>query len=159
MAFCAGASQINPNGRHKFEICGAPSRKRSGMEIRMIDIVDILLEYYNKGMSNGLIIYLQGLSSKDIRVVVIEILGWLKLEHKRKLWMEEGKKTKLKPLILNYNYIWCKNLKEMVEKEPLFKQYFYIEGNEFNFLPSITEDVRKKAREKAFNYFNPQKRS
>ena len=33
MAICAGASQISPDGRRKFEICVAPSHKRSGMEI------------------------------------------------------------------------------------------------------------------------------
>ena len=32
MAICAGASQISPDGRRKFEICVATSRKRSGME-------------------------------------------------------------------------------------------------------------------------------
>ncbi len=35
MAICAGASQISSDGRRKFEICIAPSRKRSGMEIKM----------------------------------------------------------------------------------------------------------------------------
>ena len=34
-AICAGASQISPDGSRKSEICGAPSRKRSGMEIKM----------------------------------------------------------------------------------------------------------------------------
>ncbi len=34
-AICAGASQISLDGRRKLEICVAPPRKRSGMEIRM----------------------------------------------------------------------------------------------------------------------------
>lgn len=62
----------------------------------MIDTVDLLLEYYEKGTSSNLFSHLQGLSSRDIRVVVIEILGWLKLEHKRELWIREGKKTNFK---------------------------------------------------------------
>ncbi len=37
-AICAGASQISPDGRRKLEICVAPSRKRSGMEIKMAQI-------------------------------------------------------------------------------------------------------------------------
>ena len=37
-AICAGASQISPDGRCKSEICGAPSRIRSGMENEMRDI-------------------------------------------------------------------------------------------------------------------------
>lgn len=125
----------------------------------MIDTVDLLLEYYEKGTPNSLFCYLQEFSPKDIRVVVIEILGWLKLEHKRELWIKEGKKTRLKPLILNYNYIWCKNLREIVEKEVLFNQYFCIEDNKFDFSPNITEENRKKARKKAFDYYNPQKRT
>lgn len=125
----------------------------------MIDIVDLLLEYYKEGRSNNLITDLQELSPKDIRVVVIEILSWLKLEYKRESWMREGKKKKLKPLPLNDNSIWCKNLKEIVKKELVFKQYFVIENNRLDFSPDIAEDVRRKARKKAFDYYNPQKRS
>lgn len=125
----------------------------------MIDIVDLLLEYYKEGRSNNLITYLQELSPKDIRVVAIEILSWLKLEYKRESWMREGKKTKLKPLPLNDNSIWCKSLKEIVKKELVFKQYFVIENKRLDFSPDIAEDVRRKARKKAFDYYNPQKRS
>lgn len=125
----------------------------------MIDIVDLLLEYYEKGTSNSLFCYLQGFSPKDIRVVVIEILSWLKLEHKRELWIKEGKKTRLKPLILNYDYTWCKNLREIVDKEILFNRYFCIVNNRFDFSPNITDENRKKARKKAYDFYNPQKRS
>lgn len=62
-------------------------------------------------------------------------------------------------MILNYNYTWCKNLREMVDKEVLFNQYFCIEDNKFDFSPNITEENRKKARKKAFDYYNPQKRT
>ncbi len=125
----------------------------------MIDTVDLLLEYYENGASNGLSSCLQEFSPKNIRVVVIEILDWLKLEYKRELWIKEGKKTSLKPLILNYNYTWCKNLREIVDKEVLFNQYFCIVNNEFDFSPNITEENRKRAREKAYDFYNPQKRS
>lgn len=125
----------------------------------MIDTVDLLLEYYEKGTSSNLFSHLQGFSSRDIRVVVIEILGWLKLEHKRELWIREGKKTRLKPLMLNYNYPWCQNLQEMMNKEVLLNQYFCIEDNKFDFSSNITEEKRKKARKKAFDYYDPPKRS
>lgn len=124
----------------------------------MIDTIDLLLEYYEKGSSSSLFNCLQEFSVKDVRVVVIEILGWLKLEHKRELWIQEGKKTKLKPLLLNDNDTWCKNLREMVDTKVLFNQYFCIEFNKFDFSPSITEEKRKKARKKVYDNYNPQKR-
>lgn len=96
---------------------------------------------------------------KDIRVIVIEVLGWLKLEHKRELWIKEGKKARLKPLILNYNYTWCKNLRKIVDEEVMFNQYFCIVNDKFDFSPNITEEKRKKVREKAYDFYNPQKRS
>lgn len=124
----------------------------------MIDIVDLILECYEKGTSNELFDNLQEFSSKDIRVVMIEILNWLKLEHKREIWIKEGRKTSLKPLLLNYNYMWCKNLREMVNKEDIFSQYFCINENKFDFSISVTEEERINARKKAFDSYNPQKR-
>lgn len=109
----------------------------------MPDIMDLLLEYYEKGLPNSLFCCLQELSPQDIRVIVIEILGWLKLERKRELWIKEGKKTKLKPLILNYNYMWCQKLREIVDKYTLFNQYFYIVDNRFDFSPNIAEEDRQ----------------
>lgn len=125
----------------------------------MIDMVDFLLEYYEKGTLNSSFSYLKDLLPKDMRVIVINILAWLKLEHKRELWIKEGRKTRLKPLILNYNYPRCQNLREIVDKEVLFNQYFCIENDNFDFSPNITEETRKKAREKAYVFYNPVKRS
>ena len=62
-------------------------------EIIVIDTIDILLDYYEKGSSSSLFNCLQEFSAKDVRVVVIEILGWLKLEHKRELWAQEEKQN------------------------------------------------------------------
>ena len=57
MAICAGASQISPGGRHKFEICVAPSRKRSGMEVKMaavtINLAGINGIGFGIGTANG----------------------------------------------------------------------------------------------------------
>lgn len=125
----------------------------------MMDIVDLIIECYEMGTANKLFNELQEFSSKDIRVVMIEILNWLKLEHKREIWIKKGKKTSLKPLLLNYNYMWCKNLREMVDKGDLFNQYFCINENKFDFSINVTKEERINARKKAFDYYNPQKRS
>lgn len=125
----------------------------------MTDIVDLIIECYEKGVLSSSFSCSRELSSEDVRVVMIEILSWLKLEHKRELWLKEGKRTGMKPLLLDQNYLWCKNLRGIVSEEGLFNQYFCINGNQFNFSSNIMEDERKEARKKAFDYYNPQKRS
>ena len=123
----------------------------------MMNVVDIIIECYETGTSKNL--YLQEFSSRDVRVVMIELLTWLKLEHKREVWIKEGKKTSLKPLILNDIYPWCRNLKVMITKLDEFSQCFSINGDEFDFVDSMPEEYRMQARVKAFEYYNPQKRS
>lgn len=68
-----------------------------------MDLIDIILEYYEKGTSEIVLNCEQELTQKEMRVVIIEILSWLKLEHKREMWIKKGKKTKIKPLLLNNN--------------------------------------------------------
>lgn len=123
----------------------------------MVNIVDIIIECYETGTSKDL--YLQEYSSIDVRVVMIELLAWLKLEHKREIWINDGKKASLKPLLLNDNYPWCRDLKAIIAKENILSQYFSINGDEFDFVDSIPEEYRTQARERAFEYYNPQKRS
>jgi len=66
-AFCAGASQISLDGRRKLEICVAPSRKRSGMEINMKKALVI-----GAGPAGLTAAYELLTKSKDIEVVVFE---------------------------------------------------------------------------------------
>ena len=35
---------------------------------------------------------------ENLNVIAIEILSWLKLQHKRELWIAQGRKTKLKSM-------------------------------------------------------------
>ncbi len=69
------------------------------------------------------------------------------------------KKTSLKPLILNDDFTWCKNLKALVEKEDIFKANFKIINNMFDFSENISTDEKHNIREKAFKEYNPLKRS
>ena len=131
--------------------------KKAQREVHMMNIVDIIIECYETGTSKDL--YLQEHSSRDVRVVMIELLTWLKLEHKREVWINDGKKTNLKPLLLNDNYPWCRDLKSIIAKENILSQYFSIIGDEFDFADSIPEEYRMRARVRAFEYYNPQKRS
>lgn len=83
----------------------------------------------------------------DLSAIVENIIDWLELEHKRTLWIQEGRKTKLKPMELRMQYPWCKTLVELVDEELIFKEYFCIKDNKFNFRESITEEEKKRIRE------------
>ncbi len=121
-------------------------------------IIDLIIKYY-KYKDPKILINNVDISTKDLNVVVIEILSWLKLEAKREKWLMEGKKTSLKPLILNDDFTWCKNLKALVEKEDIFKANFKIINNMFDFSENISTDEKHNIREKAFKEYNPLKRS
>ena len=62
-----------------------------------------------------------------------------------------------KPLEIDMRYPWCANLYKLVENESLFQDCFFIKNSKFGFLDSVSEEDRRKAREKAYQNYNPQK--
>ncbi len=84
-----------------------------------------------------------------------EILGWLKLEHKRELWKQERKYVKQKPLKLNFDYPWCNQMKDIVEKNERFKQFFTIVGTNFDFSKIVTEEEKQKVRKYVCDNYEP----
>ena len=120
-----------------------------------MEIIDRMIQYMDKREKGILIDNDIEISTQDLSVIIIEILSWLKLEHKRSVWMSEGKRTSFKPLDIHKNYSWCKNLRMLVEKEKLFSDYFVIKDNKFDFADSIREHDRILARQKVYNNYNP----
>lgn len=120
-----------------------------------MDIVDKLLIYYTSGDINGLITEENVMKNYELRVVVIEILAWLKLEHKRSMWIAEGKHTCLKPMKVDIQYPWCAYLYRLVENEKSFHNWFSIQDGKFDFSDQISEQDRSAAREKAYQNYNP----
>lgn len=92
---------------------------------------------------------------KMLRVISINILDWLKLEQKRTLWIKEGKKTKSKPLEINYNFPWCQGLKKLIEENEIFKNAFSLNGKEVYYNETVDEETREKARVLAYGSYNP----
>lgn len=122
-----------------------------------MDIVDKLLIYRESSDIKLLIASDTYIEQQNLNVIVIEILSWLKLEHKRGIWINEGKKTSFKPLKINSHCSWCVDLKRLVIQESLFQRYFEIENGEFGFKEIITEREREVLRKKAYENFVPQK--
>ena len=73
------------------------------------------------------------------------------------IWINQGKKTNLKPLKINSYYSWCVDLKRLVIQESVFKRYFKIENNDFDFRDAITESEREVLRKKAYENYILQK--
>lgn len=120
-------------------------------------LIDELLHYYETKDRKILITTNLQIENADLHVVVIKILSWLRLEHKRTLWIAEGRKTCLKPLDIDMRYPWCVDLSTLVEKEKLFHDTFSIRDRKFDFLDSVAEENRKSAREKVYLQYIPVK--
>lgn len=120
-----------------------------------MDIVGAMLKYMEVKDKRILVKNIQ-ISDYELTVVV-KILSWLKLEHKRSIWISQGKRNRFKPLEIDMRYPWCANLYKLVENESLFQDCFLIKNSKFSFLDSVSEEDRRKAREKAYQNYNPQK--
>lgn len=123
-----------------------------------MDIVGAMLKYMEVKDKRILVKNIQ-ISDYELTVVVVKILSWLKLEHKRSIWISQGKRNRFKPLEIDMRYPWCANLYKLVENESLFQDCFFIKNSKFGFLDSVSEEDRRKAREKAYQNYNPQKRT
>lgn len=118
--------------------------------------IDELLKYMKK-RDKSILITNNQLSDYELNVVVVKILSWLKLEHKRSIWIAQGKKTRFKSLEVDIRYPWCANLYQLVENEKLFHDYFSIKEGEFDFSDEVSEEEKVMAREKDYQNYNPQK--
>ena len=123
-----------------------------------MDIVGAMLKYMEVKDKKILVKNIQ-ISDYELTVVVVKILSWLKLEHKRSIWISQGKRNRFKPLEIDMRYPWCANLYKLVENESLFQDCFFIKNSKFSFWDSVSEEDRRKAREKAYQNYNPQKRT
>ena len=121
-----------------------------------MDIVGAMLMYMEVKDKRILVKNIQ-ISDYELTVVVVKILSWLKLEHKRSIWISQGKRNRFKPLEIDMRYPWCANLYKLVENESLFQDCFLIKNSKFGFLDSVSEEDRRKAREKAYQNYNLQK--
>lgn len=92
---------------------------------------------------------------EDFIIIALEILRWLKLEHKRSLWKQTKSYVRQKPLKLNFNYPWCNQLKCIVEKNERFKHFFIVDGANFDFSEMVTEEEKEKIRKYVYDNYVP----
>lgn len=122
-----------------------------------MSIIDELFKYLQSQDKKVLLTTDIQISNSELNVVVIKILSWLKLEHKRSIWIAQGKKNCFKPLEVDIQYPWCANLYKLVEQEKLFYDNFSIKEGKFDFSDIVSEEDRAVAREAVYRNYNPQK--
>ena len=92
-----------------------------------------------------------------LNVAAIELLSWLKREHKREKWKAQGRHNMQKPLRLNMKYAWCEYLGKALEAENDLSSVFIIEESTLRFKDDIDEEYRSAVRKTAFEKYNPER--
>lgn len=119
-----------------------------------MNIAEKLLLYWET-LDATILVRGERIGREDLNIIVIELLSWLKLERKRELWIEQGRRIQHRPMALNMQYPWCNELVKLVQKEPCFSEVFVIEGETMTFRNDISEEYIHEARRIAYERFNP----
>lgn len=117
-----------------------------------MNLVEKLLDYRNNRNSE----IFENVKKDNLTVIVTELLSWLKLERKREIWIEQGKKTCLKPLELNFNYPWCNDLVEILNGDNCFSEVFYVSEKKLYFKENVDQNYIQEARRLAYDMYNPE---
>ena len=88
--------------------------------------------------------------------VCIELFSWLKLEHKRFLWKNEGRPTWSKPHILSPEAEFTRLIPDFINSDETFKHTLKITGDKLYFSDEISEEEIRIITKAAFDYYNPE---
>lgn len=116
-----------------------------------MNIVERLIEYKNTRDAD----ILGSIESDNLIIIVIELLTWLKLERKREIWIEQGRKIHHRPMKLNKSYPWCNDLANILQEDNPLAEVFCIEDNHLIFKDSVAPEYIHEARIKAYKNYNP----
>lgn len=120
-----------------------------------MNIADKLIDYEN---TRNIEIFsdLPMVDTEDLIVIVWALLSWLKLERKREIWQEQGKKQRFRPLELNLDYPWCNALVSILKADNSLAEVFCVNGRHLTFKDSVSPEYIKEARRIADEKYNPQ---
>ncbi len=119
-----------------------------------MNIVDKLIEF-NTTRDRAALGVTSDIEQRTLVVIANDILEWLKLERKRELWIEQGKAIAHKPLELNMDYPWCKDLERLLNEDNSLAEVFRIKDNCLTFKDSVSDDYIHEARVLAHEKYNP----
>lgn len=122
----------------------------------MMNIVERLL--YFRDTQNTECLDIQNCTNiEDLNVIAIEIISWLKLQHKRELWIQQGRRASLKPMPLNINYPWCNELIDYLKQDNELSRHFVIVDNNLDIKPIVSDEEIRQLRKFAYDNYNPEK--
>jgi hypothetical protein len=112
-----------------------------------MQIINDIINFINNGkISERLVNITEKIGNKELRVVSIKILSWLKAQNK----------TSNKILLsIKDEYDWCQNLKRCLIYDKNLASIFYIHNNKCDFLPTVNEELRDQIRKTVDNNYNP----
>ena len=119
-----------------------------------MNIVDKLIEF-NTTRDRAALGVTSDIEQRTLVVIANDILAWLKLERKRELWIEQGKAIAHKPLELNMDYPWCKDLERLLNEDNPLAEEFCIKDNCLTFKDGVSDDYIHEAMALAFEKYNP----
>lgn len=94
--------------------------------------------------------------SKELMVICIELLAWLKLEYKRKLWRDAGRFCKYKSKTVPEGASWFNLLSELIQSEDSFSSAFVLKGREVSLNETLDEAQKELLRKLADALYNPE---
>lgn len=120
-----------------------------------MNIVELLIEFRNT-QRKEILGDVDWIEQDNLNVIAIEILSWLRLERKREMWIEEGRKTSQKPMELDMKYPWCNDLVKLLQKESPLSDVFCVNGKQVDFKDDISKESIHELRRLAYEKYNPQ---
>ena len=121
-----------------------------------MNLIEKIVDYYNNNDINIFDnVVFEDVS--DFNTIIYEILNWMKLQHKRNLWILEGKKDYRKPMHISLNTSWGKLFIDLILKNEEFKNYFSVEDDNVFFSSDISEEEVNKLCKFVFDNYNPTK--
>ena len=123
----------------------------------MFDLIEKIIEYLNTQDACLITNNLSEYDQSTLNSVCHEVLSWLRLERKREIWIEEGRRTSLKPLEMKKEYKWCGLLEKMLMEDTVFSTYFEVINGYMTFKEEISAEMRCTIRTSAYEKYEPLK--
>lgn len=92
---------------------------------------------------------------KYFNIIILEILDWMKLQHKRYLWTLEGKKDYRKPLSIPLESSWGKLFIKLICNNIEFNHYFKIDDKKIDFSSNLNEDEKNTLCKLVYDNYKP----
>ena len=117
-----------------------------------MDLIEKMINYINT--DDNIFVDVKCDDISDFNVAIINLLEWLKLQYKRQIWLEEGKKDFRKPLSIPLDTSWgCLLANVLISTE--FNNYFDIDVDKITLSSKMSEDEKKAIYKRAFDGYNP----